>query len=86
MQAQDLPLRDGSMSVLNRNVPILAPIEISASGAGVGRSGGDRTRTVAEPNPRAAHCHGGLENGIHPTRFDSECQIQGESSPNHPSE
>ena len=47
------------LSAPNRNVPGLDPIEMSPSGAGVGRSGGERKRTVAEPNPRAARSHTG---------------------------
>ena len=48
-----------SVSAPNRNDPGLDPIEMSPSGAGVGRSGGERKRTVAEPNPRAARSHTG---------------------------
>ena len=53
------PVSCSFLSAPDRNVPGLDPIEMSPSGAGVGRSGGERKRTVAEPNPRAARSHTG---------------------------
>ena len=52
-EIRDEVLTDSRDMIVRAAISCQPPIEMSPSGAGVGRSGGERKRTVAEPNPRA---------------------------------